>query len=162
MVQQQSQIDGRGISRRVLGEMSAAWQQPWRDALEFQQRNPDVYEAALQAPQDFGAAAAAMVPFFALLHPSILRTAIVHCEAVADEFAYCDIVRVSPPRDDPHVVTEHTFGGGQQQNRAVELEAKIARLEAENLELLKTHREDRECAQAAYAALRLLLEREAS
>jgi hypothetical protein len=158
MVQDTSQLDGRVISRRVLGEMSAAWEQPWREALEWQERNPDVKAVALRAPDDFGEAAREMVEYFARLHPTILRTAIAHCQAVASEFSYDDVV--SPPRDDPQVVTEHTFGGGQQQNRAVELETEIIRLRAENQHLLDIHQEDRECAQAAFAALRLLLERE--
>ena len=74
---------------------------------------------------------------------------------------------VSPPRDTPQVVREHTFGGGQQQDRAVQLEAENLELRAENRalradldQLLTTQREDRECAQAAMAALTLLLERE--
>jgi hypothetical protein len=159
MVQDTSQVDGRVISRRVLGEMSAAWEQPWREALEWQDRNPDVKAIAVRAPDDFAEAAHAMVECFARFHPTILRTAIAHCQAVAAEFAYDDVV--SPPRDDPQVVREHTFGGGQQQDRAVQhLKAEIIRLRAENQHLLDIHQEDRECAQAAFAALRLLLERE--
>jgi hypothetical protein len=99
-------VNGRAISRRVLAEMSAAWEEPWRSALRFQHRNPDVLAIAARAPKDFADAARTMVPLFALIHPDVLRTAIIHCQAVVAEFGFegDPDIPVSPRRDDPEVL----------------------------------------------------------
>lgn len=107
--------------------MSAGWGPVWKAALEYQQRNPDVLRAAMLAPTDFSDAAQAALPFFALFHPSILRTAIVHCDAVVAEFGYGK--GVTPARDPERVDTDESEGDGQQQNRAENWEARFRRLE---------------------------------
>lgn len=69
--------------RQTCLEMSAAWEPWWDAALNLQAENPAVRSRALQQPEDFGAAAAGMVMFFALnLHPTVLETARTHCRTV--------------------------------------------------------------------------------
>lgn len=144
--------EGRAISRRVLGEMSAAFRTPWQQALEFQQRNPDMLAYALRCSDEFGPAAKAMVPFLAMFHPSILRVAVVHCEAVAAEFAYDDAVvggaHYVDVRDGDEIM-----GGQQLHNRLAKLEARqaaideladeVRHLAGEVAEALAAHREAR-------------------
>ena len=69
---------------------------------------------------------------------------------------------VSPPRDTPLVVREDTLGGGQHQDRAVELEAENAQLRAQIKQLMEAHEFDREVLRAIRGNADLALRREAS
>jgi hypothetical protein len=104
-------VEGREISRKVLAEMSAAFEDRWRAALEYQRRNPDVLAAARTAPTEFADAADVMVRSFAEMHPTVLRAAIAHCQAVVDEFGFEPDIRVAPTLYRPTREGEPMFAG---------------------------------------------------
>lgn len=128
-------FDARGISRKVVAEMSAAWREPWLAALELQRANPAIRRIAERSPEDFGAAADRMVAFFAFLHPSILRTAAAHCDAVAAEFGFLDDVPVTPLREHTFVAPGDQWGGQQQDVRLAQLEVEMEAARADIAQL---------------------------
>jgi hypothetical protein len=114
------------ISRAVVADMSGAWEPYWAAALERQEQHPEVLAVALQAPEDFAEAAEQMVPQFALMHPTILRTAIAHCRAVVAELAEDPVTPLGHTPERVFVSVEGgrmgEWGGQQQHDRLAELE----------------------------------------
>lgn len=160
MVQQRAVVDGRDMTRRVLADLAGGWAGVWERTRDMQQHNPDVMNFALAGSDDPEQAIAAILPHLALVHPRVVEAAVAFCHAVVNEFSDDENIRVSPPRDTPPVVREHTFGGGQQQDRAVELEEELAEARQHIAALLAVHEFDREVLRSIFGNAQMALERD--
>jgi hypothetical protein len=124
-------LDGRRLSRNVLGELAAVWAGIWDGAAAIQQRNPDVLAVAETKTTDPEQAILELQPHLALLHPQIVASVAAFCHGVAAEF---DVDPVTGVGHTDRVESERMFGGdGQQQDRAVE--DRVAALEAWHVDL---------------------------
>ena len=155
-----------GFTAAVLRETNEGWRNVFRDAVDYQDRNPDVRAAALSTPSDHVEGGRTLVPALAMLHPLVLRRCMAYLDFIDDRLDRLDGTDpVPPPRDTPEQVFVAVEGGrmsdrgGQQQDdRLAEAQAENERLRAELAQLVRTHEADREIIRSAFTLLRMRLD----
>lgn len=126
-------VDGRQMTRSVLGELAGVWACIWQEAADMQAENPGVRRLAEAKSDDAEQAIVELMPQLMLLHPRIVASVLAFCRSVEAEFGYdaagiavtgvcLDAVEDEQQfgDDGERDVRRESVGGGQQQDRAVE------------------------------------------